>query len=338
MSWSDAPSVENACGIWEIGARISAVSSHARFADVSSSHRLWMPTFAQRGDEAVGEERDQRHDRDRLPGDPPDLLELRRLRAGDLGRALHQIVEVPVHIPDGSSGISVEDRGLQERQDIGEVVLPEHVGRGGDRTFGADDERRRDQDLREVGHHRPVGGRDARAAEVSDRGGPVRPDDDPLAVELAVGDPQIVERPYRAPDLPHAARRPPRSGRPSRSGARSPRSPAARRARLPSRPPRPAGPGCPRARPAGSGTLRARPDATARPRDSAARLDARATTRSRRGTGRPKRLGRTPWRAVACPRTMSPPRVRRRSARGAHAGDRSPRHRGHPGPWRSVRA
>ena len=46
MSRSDAPSVENACGICEIGARISAVSSQAMFADFSSSHRLWRPTFA----------------------------------------------------------------------------------------------------------------------------------------------------------------------------------------------------------------------------------------------------------------------------------------------------
>ena len=34
-------------------------------------------------------------------------------------------------------------------------------------------------------------------------GGPVRPDDDPLAVELAVGDPEIVERAHRPPDVAH---------------------------------------------------------------------------------------------------------------------------------------
>ena len=46
MSRTDAPSVENACGTWEIGARIRAVSIHARLADFSSSQRASRPTCA----------------------------------------------------------------------------------------------------------------------------------------------------------------------------------------------------------------------------------------------------------------------------------------------------
>ena len=159
--------------------------------------------MCQRGDEAVGHERDQRHDRDRLARDPPDLLELRRLGAGELGRSRHEVVEVPVPVPDGPPGIPVEDGGLHERKDVREGVLPDHVGRGGDRAVGADDERRRHQYLREIGHHRPVGGRHARAPEVSDGGGPVRPDHDPFTIELAVGDPQIVQHAHRPPDGAH---------------------------------------------------------------------------------------------------------------------------------------
>ena len=45
-SRTDAPIVENACGIWETGARSSAVASHTMSADFNSSQRAWMPTFA----------------------------------------------------------------------------------------------------------------------------------------------------------------------------------------------------------------------------------------------------------------------------------------------------
>ena len=147
----------------------------------------------QGGDEAVGQERDERDDRDRLAGDTSELFELRRLGAGHGGGARHQVVEVPVPIAHGTPGVTVQHRRLQVRQHAGERLVPQHGGSRGDRSIGADDERGGHQDLREIRHHRPVGGGDAGATEVTERRSPVGPHDDPVPVELPVRDPELVE-------------------------------------------------------------------------------------------------------------------------------------------------
>ena len=159
----------------------------------------------ERGDQAVGEERDQRHDRDRLAGDASELLELRRLGAGHGGGARHQLVEVPVPIAHGAPGVTVQHRRLQVRQYAGERLVPHRGGPCGDRSVGTDDERGRHQDLREIRHHRPVGGGDAGATEVADRRRPVCPYDDPVPVELSVRDPELMELRRCSPDPLHNA-------------------------------------------------------------------------------------------------------------------------------------
>ena len=81
-SRTDAPSWRTPAGSAS-GARSRAVTIHAR-SRTSARSRGSRCRSAPGPSEAVGEERDQRDDRDRLAGDAPELLELRRLRAGDL--------------------------------------------------------------------------------------------------------------------------------------------------------------------------------------------------------------------------------------------------------------
>ena len=205
------------------------------------------PDVGQRGDDRVGDQRDQDHHADRPERHPPELGELGKLDPGRVGAGLPQVVEVPVLVADRVPGLPLDRRRLQQRQHLGEGVGPQRGQRGRRGSFRPRRQRGRHQDLGAVGGDVGVVGGHLRAPEVPEGGCPVGPDHDPGGVQPSMRDPQGVEPGGVAPDAVQELVV-------DLAGAERPQWAAGRlghqqrvAARMPSRRPRP---GAPRPRPA----------------------------------------------------------------------------------------
>jgi hypothetical protein len=158
------------------------------------------PDVSQRGDDRVGDQRDQEHRADRLDRHPPQSGELGKLDASCFGAGLPQVLEVPILFANRASRRPLECRGLQEGERLGERVVAQRgcCGRGG--SFRPGGQRGRYQDLGTVGGDVGVVGGHRRAPEVPEGGCPVGPDHDPGGIQPSMGHAEGVEPPSVAPD------------------------------------------------------------------------------------------------------------------------------------------
>ena len=265
ISFSVAPIVENACGTCESGDRIRAASSHPQSALPELIDDGVDADVGEGRDERVGEEPDHRELEERTPRDALQRLEGRDLAVRALRDVLAQLLEIEVLVVQGLSRIEFERGRLQEREDLGEAVVADHVGCGGDRAVGVGQQRRGHEQLCPVGTERTRAGGHLGGTEVGERRRAVGPHEQGLGVHLSVRDAEVVEAVQDLARCPEAARRRPRPHRASPGSEHSRRARGARRPGPSPPPPRPTSRGHHPARRPTSGTLRARPARGGRP-------------------------------------------------------------------------